>query len=183
MTTELLNETTAPEENQTETQEETGNEQADLKAELEQLLRFKREHVAEDNLTACPACTTLVQVTLNQCPFCESSIAANNALVRESLRRLGEIETALNIEHTQHSELHQQPDQLSFGARIKRFFSSSPAVEEPNNPVIAPDGPRFLDRVRDGDALIVLERQGPWYKVKTRDSKIGWVYSTMVEEE
>lgn len=174
MTTELLNEP--------ETTAEVTVAGDDIRTELEQLLRFKQEHVPKEGQTPCAACATLVDVRVNQCPYCESNIAASNALVRESLRRLEEINAQLDHEHADHPDLHRPPAKPTFGQRLKRLFTSSNQDMNTESVVANPDGPRFLDRVPEGDHLIVLEHRGPWCRVKTRDSRIGWIYSTFVEE-
>ncbi|MFQ5511150.1 MAG: SH3 domain-containing protein [Candidatus Krumholzibacteriia bacterium] len=66
-----------------------------LHAEAERLTAFKSERVQKNNQTPCPACATLVHIDANLCPHCNTDIAANNALVRESVRRLEEINNRL----------------------------------------------------------------------------------------
>jgi hypothetical protein len=187
MTTELLEEKTVTEKTveptETEATEATGVTEQDIASELEELLRFKRKHVPKEGLTGCPACTTLVDVTANKCPHCSSYIAPNNALVRETLRRIAEIEAGLDSEHKHLAESQRLTQDRSFWGRIRGMFSSSPAEPEmPVTPLIEEDAPRFLDRVRESDQLIILARVGSWYHVKTRDSRTGWVYSTMIDD-
>jgi len=167
MTTELLDteavteEIAAPAE-PVETPEE-------LKAQLDELLRFRQEKIPSEGITLCPACMTHVQVSANECPNCNSNIAANNALVRESLRRLEEIEARLNGEHARN---HRKS---SFWSRLKAVFS--PPQEQAAGAAVTEAGPRFLDGVKEGDAIVVVERLGPWCRVKTPDKRTGWIYS------
>ena len=141
----------------------------DLEAELETLLRFRQEKMRSEDITFCPACMTHVNVSANECPNCNSNIAPNNALVRESLRRLDEIESRLNGEH---SRYHRKN---SFWSRLKAVFS--PPQNEAAGVAATEAGPRFLDGVKEGESLVVLERLGPWCRVKTPDQQTGWVYS------
>ncbi|NIO29506.1 MAG: SH3 domain-containing protein [Candidatus Latescibacteria bacterium] len=169
-------------EKETPSLEETTNDQVKLQAEVEWLLEFKSEKVRGDNLTPCPACTTFVQISANQCPNCDSNIAANNALIRESLRRLEEITAQLDGQHVRHIENHQKAAKRPLRERIKHFFSNPQGHKELAGIESAPDDQRFLKNVREGDHLKVLERCGPWYKVKRRDGHTGWVYSTFVRD-
>ena len=40
---------------------------------------------------------------------------------------------------------------------------------------------RIVSTARQGDKLTVVERQGTWYQVKTKDGKTGWVYAALVK--
>jgi hypothetical protein len=40
---------------------------------------------------------------------------------------------------------------------------------------------RIVGTARQGDKLTVVERQGTWYQVKTKDGKTGWVYASLVK--
>ncbi|UCF05971.1 MAG: SH3 domain-containing protein [bacterium] len=40
---------------------------------------------------------------------------------------------------------------------------------------------RVVTTANQGDKLKVLDRQGAWYKVKTKDGQTGWVYSSLVK--
>ncbi len=155
-------------------------ENADLKAEVASLLEITKHKINKDNLTPCPACNVLVHVKLNKCPHCESFIAANNALMRESMRRLAEIQAELDREHLGCVErIRKESGKLSLGERIKSLFSPRriPESRAPEGP--DPTGPRILDRTFEGGQLKVLELDGPWCKVSTRDGRTGWVYSTL----
>ena len=145
-----------------------------LKAELETLLRFRQEKIPSEGITLCSACMTHVQVSANECPNCNSNIAPNNALVRESLRRLEEIESRLNGENRQ---FRSRP---GFFSRLKAVFS--PPQEEAAGAAATEAAPRFLDGVKEGDSLVVVERLGPWCRVKTPDNRKGWVYSAPAGE-
>jgi hypothetical protein len=106
--------------------------------------------------------------------------------MRESLRRLGEIRGELDGQHEVHVESRRDAsEKRSFGERIKQFFSGSPREEELDG--IAPEAglkePRLFDTVAVGDPVKVLDAADPWYKVKTRDGKTGWVYSTILKDE
>jgi hypothetical protein len=162
--------------------EET-DEHAALRAEIDSLVELTKKKVNRDDLTPCPACTILVHIKTNQCPHCESNIAANNALLRESLRRIDEIRAELDGRHGKLVEKRREetvkPDKRG---RFRRFFSGSQAGEGADAVARPEDGPRILDNVAEGDQLRVLERDEPWYKVKTRDGRTGWVYSTLVED-
>jgi hypothetical protein len=173
MTTDTANESPAL--------DEAPHESTELHAEIEQLLEFKRERVRNDNLTPCPACTTLVKITVNQCPYCESNIAANNALVRESLRRLDEISAELDRQHGHHVEQQETPTKRSFGERLKHFFTGS-APKDTTTPTPRTPEHRLLEDVHAGDQFKVLESCGTWCKVKLRDGRTGWVYSTIVRD-
>lgn len=106
----------------TPTQEPTDPYDA-LQWEANRLMEFKKEKVKRNNQTPCPACATYVHINANKCPHCSSDIAANNALVRESLRRLDEIAAQTEALHGQHMErLHGAP-RPPMGERLKGFFT------------------------------------------------------------
>jgi len=172
MTTEMLENTEIKEEAPAIAEPVETREQ--LEAQLEGLLRFRQEKIPAEGITLCPACMTHVQVSANECPNCDSNIAANNALVRESLRRLEEIEARLNGEHS------RQHRKSSFWGRLKAVFS--PPEEEAAGAAATDAGPRFLDGVKEGDSIVVLEHLGPWCKVKTPDNRKGWIYSARSDD-
>ena len=61
---------------------------------------------------------------------------------------------------------------------------SEPA-SEPEKPVpgkIDDDAPRILSDVWEGDLLRVVEWHGDWCRIKTRDGKSGWIYSTLARD-
>ena len=180
MSTELIEEKEVTEDIETSEVAETPAEP--LHEELSRLLSFKQKHVPSEGVTPCAACTTHVPVTTDNCPHCNSYIAPNNALVREALRRIDEINAELDGELDGVRSSDRGEPATGFWGKLKRFFSSDEAGDlTPEQPI--EDGPRFLDRVAEGDQLIVVSRHGSWYKVKTRDSRTGWLYSTFVEED
>lgn len=184
MTTDVLNEEEAvaaePAEEET-VAVEPAEEEIDLRAELESLLAITSNKISRGDLTPCPACTILVDIKANDCPHCNSYIAPNNALMRESLRRINEIRAELDGEHAEVVERHRGASApQGFWERFRHFFSGSEPVQEPpKSSIPQPDGPRILDSVSPGDALKVIEYDHPWYKIKTRDGRTGWIYSTL----
>jgi len=159
------------------------DDHAALRIEANSLLELTKNKVKRDQTTPCPGCNILVPITANQCPHCESNIAADNALMRESLRRLDEIRAELDGRHGK--LLKDRRDEVAKPAvreRFKRFFSGAETVDEPEVTVRATEGPRVLDTVSEGDQLKVLECEGSWLKVKTRDGRTGWVYSTFQQK-
>ena len=174
MKTDVQNETQAPADRPDDT--------VSLRKEAASLVELTKNKVNRDNLTPCPSCTILVHINENHCPHCNSNIAAENALMRESLRRLAEIQAQLDGQHEDHVKRRaDQSKKPSFGRRVKHFFSGEEPPAETKPPVSAPGGPRILENLAAGDQLKVLENCDPWYKVKTRDGKTGWVYSTLLE--
>ena len=160
----------------------------ELQLELERLLDFKKENVREKDKTQCPACAIPVRFDVDRCPHCESNIAAHNALVRESLRRLDEITAEIDREHERLSDTPHEEARPSLGRRLKNIFSGS-QPSEASEPAVAVDRPqwavdtrRTLDNIWEGEPLKVLECHGPWLKVKARDGRKGWVYSTIVRD-
>jgi len=162
------------------------DELAPMREEIESLVELIKDKVNSDNLTPCPGCNIMVDIKANRCPHCDSNIAANNALVRESLRRLGEIRGELDGQHEVQVESRRDPsEKRSFGERIKQFFSGSPREEELEETAVVngPKEPRLFDTIAVGDPIKVVEAADPWFKVKTRDGKTGWVYSTILKDE
>ena len=165
------------------------DELAPMREEIESLVELIKDKVNRDNLTHCPGCNILVDIQANQCPHCESNIAANSALMRESLRRLDEIQSELDDQHEVHVASRRGPsEKRSLGERFKRFFSGSPREEDlektaPKEFKMEPESPRIFDWIAVGDPIKVLEAADPWYKVKTRDGKTAWVYSTILRDE
>ena len=94
-----------------------------LQWEASRLREFKKEKVKKNNQTPCPACATYVHINASKCPHCTSDIAANNALVRESLRRLEEITAQLEAMREQHIERIHGVPRRPFRERFKGFFS------------------------------------------------------------
>lgn len=153
---------------------------ADLKEELESLLEIIKKKVDRTNMTPCASCSILVPITSNECPHCNSNIAPHNALMRESLRRITEIRAELDGDHRKHLETQSRREaNVGFFGRIKRFFSGSTPQPVVRKQVRVTDGPRILDKISESDQLTVVEQDYPWYRIKTRDGREGWVYSTL----
>ena len=120
-------------------QEERKEEQK-LRMEAQRLLALKDERLKENDQTPCPSCNVLVPLQANTCPTCGSDIAASNALLRESLRRLAEIEVELDARHRDQEE--RATSRRSIGNRLKRLFSGGGAEPEGET-----QGPRIRSRV------------------------------------
>lgn len=147
----------------------------DLHGEIDELLRIKRSRRFDANKVPCPSCTVPVDMTINRCPFCESDIAAETALARETMRRLRELQGELDAEHA--ARTAEKPGPRGFFQRLKYLFEGDPEpVEEPK---VDPHARRLLSHLAEGDSLKVIDADGPWLKVKTMGSEIGWVYSTV----
>lgn len=101
---------------------EPSNGQDALQWEATRLREFKKENVKRGNQTPCPACAMYVHIKATKCPHCSSDIAANNALVRESLRRLEEITTELEAMREEHMERFHDVPRPPFSERLKAFF-------------------------------------------------------------
>jgi hypothetical protein len=111
-----------PVENVAAPEDEPQRPQDDLEWELNRLRDFKKGNVKRNNQTLCPACATHVSIKANKCPQCSSDIAANNALVRESLRRLEEVTAELDAIRDEHMErIHGAPTR-PFSERLQAFF-------------------------------------------------------------
>jgi hypothetical protein len=41
---------------------------------------------------------------------------------------------------------------------------------------------RIVTTASQGDKLTVLDQEGAWYNIKTKDGQTGWVYASLVEE-
>lgn len=152
---------------------------AALKDEAASLVELTKNKINRGNLTPCPSCDILVPVKTNHCPHCNSNIAANNALMRESMKRLDEIRAELDGKHGKQVKNRGDREKVTLGKRIRRLFSNTQKQEESGPTASDPKGPRILDTVADGDQLKVLECDDPWYKVRTRDGRTGWVFSTL----
>ncbi|MDH3214854.1 MAG: SH3 domain-containing protein [Candidatus Krumholzibacteria bacterium] len=106
----------------TPTLDETSNQHASLQEEASRLAEFKKQNVKRQNQTPCPACATYVHINANKCPHCSSDIAANNALVRESLRRLDEVNADLDTLHTKHMRRHKATAR-PFSEQVRSFVT------------------------------------------------------------
>jgi len=150
---------------------------ADPRPEIDELLRIKKRHRIEGNQVPCPSCTVKVEMTINRCPFCESDIAAETALARETTRRLRELSGELDTEHKRRPT-DEEPRRRGFFERLKYLFEGDPEPD-PDAGRIDPFARRLLSNISPGDTLKVLEEDGPWLKIKTAAGDIGWVYSTV----
>ena len=169
---------------ETEIATELLEEETDQAEELAILIEATAHKVDRDRQTPCSACGLPVKVKENQCPHCDSNIAPNNALMRESLRRIDEIRAAIDGTVSAQIDKHRSPElRRGIWARIKMAFSSSPPAYDPVSTRFVPAGPRLLDTVSPTDTLTVLDCDGPWLKVKRRDGEVGWIYSTFSEND
>jgi hypothetical protein len=153
----------------------------DRREEIDELLRIKRVHRFDAGQVPCPSCTVVVDMTINRCPFCESDIAAETALARETTRRLRELSGELDAEHGARST-DEEPPRRGFLARLKYLFEGDPEPDPFDAIKVDPHARRLLGVVSPGDVLKVLEEDGPWLKIKTAGGAIGWVYSTVRED-
>jgi len=156
---------------------EKADEPVDEKTELEMLLEVTKNKITRGDQTPCAACGILVQIKASTCPHCESNIMANNALLRESMRRIAEIRGEID---GQHGDVVRR-DKMTRSKRgfWARLFSGAGSDDGSNANNRDDHGPRILDTTAEGDQLKVVAYDGPWFKVKTRDGRIGWVYSTL----
>jgi hypothetical protein len=148
--------------------------------ELNELLRIKGEHRIGDTKLPCPSCGVAVENTINRCPFCESDIAAETALARETTRRLRELSGELDLEHA--TRVREAPKPRGFFARLKCLFEGDPTPEPIDTFKSDPMAKRLLGNLAPGDAIRVIGEDGAWLQVKTPTSEIGWVYSTFKQK-
>lgn len=157
---------------------------SELMREIDRLVELTKHKIDRDDRTPCPSCTIMVHVQLHQCPHCESNIAAHNALMRESTRRLREIRAELDGQSGKRADRNKALSATRpLGERIKRFFAGPGPAEQIESNALDTDATalRILSEVSPGDQLQVLESNGAWFKVKTRQGKTGWVFSTLVK--
>jgi hypothetical protein len=145
--------------------------------EMDELLQIKRSHRIGDGRVPCPACGVTVDTVINRCPFCETDIAAETALARETTRRLRELSGALDLEHA--TRTRAMPKRRGFFQRLKCLFEGDPEPETGDILKADPFAARLLGNLAPGDAVRVLAQDGPWLQVKTPSSETGWVYSTL----
>lgn len=158
--------------------ENTATKSPDRGDEIDELLRVKRSHKFDANRVPCPCCGVVVEITINQCPFCESDIAAETALARETTRRLRELSGELDSEHARRDDNDDLPVRRGFFQRLKYLFEGDP-VHDPNEFKVDPHAKRLLSNLAPGDSFKIVEEDGAWVKVKTMAGEIGWVYSTV----
>lgn len=145
--------------------------------EISELLRVKRAHRIEEGRVPCPACGVTVASNINRCPFCESDIAAETALARETMRRLRELSGEVDAEHALGTR--EVPGRRGFFQRLKCLFEGDPEPNTENRFRVDPSATRLLGNLAPGDAIRVIAQDGAWLQVKTPSSEIGWVYSTL----
>jgi Bacterial SH3 domain len=150
----------------------------DRNSEIDELLKIKQSRKINAGRIPCPCCTVVVEISTNRCPFCDSDIAAEAALARETTRRLKELSGELDTEHGARTQ-DKKPERRGFFARLKYLFEGDPEPEPEPTVTIDPHAKRLLGLLSPGDSLKVLEEDGPWLKVKTLAGDIGWVYSTV----
>ncbi len=148
----------------------------DRRDEIEELLRIKKSHRIDGSHVPCPSCAVPVEISINHCPFCDSDIAAETALARETTRRLRELSGEIDTEHAVRTR--EKPKKRGFLARLKCLFEGDPEPE-PDILDVDPHAKRLLNLMSPGDSIKVLEEDGSWLKVKTQAGDIGWVYSTV----
>ncbi len=160
------------------TTEDTIARISDRNSEIDELLKIKQSRKINAGKVPCPCCTVVVEISINRCPFCDSDIAAETALARETTRRLRELSGELDTEHGARTR-DDKPERRGFFARLKYLFDGDPEPEPEPTVTIDPHAKRLLGLLSPGDSLKVLEEDGPWLKVKTLAGDIGWVYSTV----
>jgi hypothetical protein len=151
----------------------------DRRQEIDELLRIKKTRRIDAGRVPCPACGVVVEMSINRCPFCDSDIAAETALARETTRRLRELSGELDAEHAQRTRPEDEPARRGFFARLKYLFEGDPEPNLDDVPTVDPHAKRMLGLLSPGDSIKVLEEDGPWLQVKTMGGEIGWVYSTV----
>lgn len=149
----------------------------DRSSEIDELLRIKQSRKIDANRVPCPCCGVVVEITINRCPFCESDIAAETALARETTRRLRELTGDLDAEHAHRGD-DEEPVRRGFFQRLKYLFEGDPAPD-PDAFKVDRHAKRLLSNLAPGDSFKILEEDGAWLKVKTMGGDIGWVYSTV----
>lgn len=153
----------------------------DRRDEINELLRIKQSRKFDANRVPCPCCGVVVEVSLNRCPFCESDIAAETALARETTRRLRELTGELDAENARRKSDEEGPVRRGFFERLKYLFEGDPEPD-PNALKVDPHAKRLLSNLAPGDSFKILEEDGAWLKVKTLGGEIGWVYSTVKKD-
>jgi hypothetical protein len=149
----------------------------DAGGEIDELLRIKRSRRIDAGRLPCPCCGLVIAMTINRCPFCESDVAAETALARETMRRLQELSGEIEVEHD--ARTREKPKRRGFFRRLKYLFEGDPEPDADDAPAVDPYAKRLLTMVSPGDSLKVLAEDGPWLQVKTNAGIIGWVYSTV----
>jgi hypothetical protein len=151
--------------------------QPDRREEIDELMRIKTNHKIDGNRVPCPSCGVVIENQLNRCPFCDSDIAAEAALARETTRRLRELSGNLDAENATRTK-EEEPQRRGFFARLKYLFEGDPEPDL-DAPKVDPHAKRLLSNVAPGDSLKVVAEDGPWIMVKTLGGETGWVYATV----
>ncbi len=146
--------------------------------EVNELLRIKASRKFDGNRVPCPSCGVVVENTINKCPFCDSDIAPETALSRETMRRLRELTGELDAEHAKRATEEEAPKRRGFFERLKYLFEGDPEPD-PDALKVDPHAKRLLSNLATGDSFKILAEDGPWVQVKTMGGEIGWVYSTV----
>ncbi len=168
--------TTLLEEKATHPAKTTGPSTPDSGSEIDELMRIKQSRKFDESRVPCPCCGVVVEITINRCPFCESDIAAETALARETTRRLREISGDLDAENARRVRAEERPKTRGFFERLKYLFEGD-RVEA--TPAVDPHAKRLLSNLAPGDSFKILAEDGAWVQVKTQAGEIGWVYSTV----
>ncbi len=158
--------------------EKTTTRSPERREEVDELLRIKAAHKIEAGRVPCPCCGVVIETNVNRCPFCDSDIAAETALARETTRRLRELSGELDTENARRQRDEAPPERRGFFARLKYLFEGDPEPD-PNALKVDPHAKRLLSNLAPGDSFKILEEDGPWLKVKSMGGDIGWVYSTV----
>lgn len=148
-------------------------------SEIDELMRIKQARRFDAKQVPCPCCNVMVEIAMNRCPFCESDIAPETALARETMRRLRELSGEIDAEHAKRQKAEEAPKRRGFFERLKYLFEGDPVVNPNDTKKIDPFAKRMLENQSPGDSIKVLAEDGPWMQVKTMGGEIGWVYCTI----
>ena len=147
--------------------------------EIDELLRIKQARKFDAKSVPCPCCNVMVEITINRCPFCDSDIAPETALARETMRRLRELSGEIDAEHAKRGRAEEAPKRRGFFARLKYLFEGDPVVNPADTTKVDPFAKRMLANQSPGDSIKILAEDGPWLQVKTVGGEIGWIYATI----
>lgn len=151
---------------------------SDRGREIDELMRIKQSRRIDAGRVPCPSCGVIVDMMINRCPFCESDIAAETALARETTRRLRELSGELDVEHAKRVRAEEAPKRRGFFERLAYLFQGDPESSD-KSPTVDPYAKRLLTNLAPGDSFKILAEDGAWVQVKTMAGEIGWVYSTV----
>ncbi len=147
--------------------------------EIDELMRIKQARKFDAKSVPCPCCNVMVEITINRCPFCDSDIAPETALARETMRRLRELSGEIDADHGKRLKAEEAPKRRGFFERLKYLFEGDPVVNPNETKKIDPFAKRMLENQSPGDSIKVLAEDGPWLLVKTMGGETGWVYCTI----